>query len=178
MSESPSLRVALESINETLGNPTQVLYSSGSLLAEYSNCSAAAVDVKLAALGAHIDQQIDIPHQSGTMAIRVGRLDDGVMFHVQVEADTGLGTARLYTPPSDYVLTDMWDLAQKMADAAFDTAGDRHQALLSYVSAKLLADPEHGRQLASDLTRIISDYLRAPASQIVGNARPQAQAGR
>lgn len=72
-----------------------------------------------------------------------------------------------------HVLGDMWELALQTTEAAFDTADDQHQALLSHVSTKLLADAQQGRMLASDLSRVISDYLRAPASGRKGTGTPQ-----
>lgn len=177
MSASPSLRVALDNINDSLGEPKKVLFSSGSLLAEYEDCSPAVVDMKLAAMGAQIEQEIDIPHQNGQTLIRVGRLER-VMFHVQVEAESGVGIARLFPPPGDDGPSDIWQLSRQMADAAFDTTGDRQQALISYVSAKLMEDPEQGRRLASDLSRVISDYLRTPAAAIGSADQGAGQPGR
>lgn len=157
-------------MNDSLGEPKKVLYSSGSLLAEYEDCSPAVVDMKLAAMGAQIEQQVDIPHQNGKTLIRIGRLER-VMFHVQVEAKSGVGIARLFPPPGDQGPSDLWTLSQQMADAAFDTTGDRRQALISYVSAKLMEDTDEGRKLASDLSRVISDYLRTPAA-VIGRGQP------
>lgn len=153
------VRNALASLTEILGDPRKVLYSAGSILAAFA-CSPSNLDAALESAAAQVRHAVDVPGQGHPSLIRVGVMD-AVHFYAEVKPGEQVVSIRLYSPASEHADPHDLQVALDLADAAFRGSGDAHQALLSYLSSKLLEDDAgHAERLASDLARLVSDYLR------------------
>lgn len=160
------VRNALTALNNALGDPSKVLYSAGSILAAY-NCDPAGMDQALARVSAVVNQALDVPVNGSRNVIRVGAIDS-VHFHAEIKPGAELVNIRLFSPPTGEHSPADWTTAHDVADAAFQASGDSRQALMSYISTKLMGDPEDARRLASDLSRLVADYMRM---QVMGTER-------
>lgn len=161
-------RNALSTLTAAMGPPTRVLYSGGSILASFP-CDPAALDMALSNAAAAVEHAVDVPLSGSRRAIRIGAMGS-VHFHAEIRPGADQATVRIFSPPPGSRSPEAWTTSHNLADAAFDVSGDPHQALLSYISAKLMDEPGGAQRMASDLARLLSDYMRMqlPSREIHG----------
>ncbi len=171
---TPAVRETLANLTTTLGAPTAVFYSGGSILARFTPADepsaneryvrfSSSFDAALSAMGATVDHKVDATACGRVPLVRAGRVG-AVAFHAQGGSEPAGFTVRLFEAqraggsPLEAMLA-----TEKAVDAALATAGDTRDALIGYLANKLMAEPVAGSQLASDLSRLVADYMRGAA---------------
>lgn len=161
-----AVRETLATLTANLGPPSNVLYSGGSILARFQpgvTPAACDLDEVLAHMGAHIDHQVDASECGRVPLVRAGRIGT-VGFHAQGGISPAGFAVRLFEAQrADGGALEAMLATERAVDAALAPAGDQREALMGYLASKLLLEPQTGSRLASDLARLVSDYMRGAA---------------